>query len=176
MDGALPRAECQPWDSDVPLVLLFPLFQWRGKGRCSLGEWNPPAPHGTAAALVSLPERWQLSSPFGIWIQLWFLEHSVVLGLCPRCSSSSACGFGAAATPPWAGSQSRRQDPSCGGCSCCLSLSRRRSGPRSNLPSTSRTRGGLDVFASPARQGHFALMLQPEACAACPAVPAISSS
>lgn len=102
-----------------PPMLLFPLMQWRGKGRCSLGEWGPPCtPH-------SRQQHWFPflgggSSCFGIWVQLCFLEHSVLLGLCQRCSSS-ACGFGVAAissrdtvSARRDGSQSRQQWPSCG--------------------------------------------------------------
>lgn len=98
VDGALPRAEGEDGTRMFPLFCCF---------HCCSGGEKAGAASGSGAPLhpTARQQHWCSflrggSSPFGIWVQLWFLEHSVLLGLCPRCSSSSACGFGAAATPP----------------------------------------------------------------------------
>lgn len=40
--GPCLTGSANPGTRRFPPVLLFPLVQWRGKGRCSLGDWGPP--------------------------------------------------------------------------------------------------------------------------------------
>lgn len=133
-----------PASRGVPILGLgcFPpysCFHWCSGGEkagAASGSGVPPAPHSHGSS-AGVPSR------FGIWVQLWFLEHSVSLGLCPRCSSSAAPQpRSLPETPkfpkPAAEAELRRG----GGCSCPRSLSRRRSGPRWNLPLSSQSPWG----------------------------------
>lgn len=74
VDGALPHGECQPWDSDVPPPrTVVSTGAVEGKRQVQpRGVGSPLHPTVMAAALVSLPERWQLS--------LWHLGPALVLG------------------------------------------------------------------------------------------------